>query len=361
MNIVIRGAVTTTSVTHQTFPVNDNSRKGIAQQATTDLLVQGVLLRRVPFVSAESVRGLIRRAASDVVFDVLKSKEQKISRNLYLSLVRGAFSRRGLESGGATIEQLIRAYSHTVAGLFGGGAWMLRSAFKMENDLLPILQPAAYLFPEAVRSHAIDVKPADLLTLKVMAPRDDFARLPRQAQEVVADLPAAYTEHMATKVQQSAAKKEDASEGKDDLDNFGMVECIIPGVPLFFGVRGDHLTDGQAGLLITAVLLWCARNGLGGGNARGRGTFKPSLALEIDGKRVTDQLVIGDAPDLRLSDDPAIRKLIEAMEASLDVDATPEVLGSVFPTEVRSKTDKAAKKKKGDSAKGDVADEPAEA
>ena len=351
MQLLIRGVVTTTSMTHQTFPVNDNSRKGIAQQATTDILAQNIVVRGVPFISAESVRGLIRRAAGDVVFDILKAKKQKISRNLYLSLVRGAFSRRGLESGGATIDQLIRSYSHTFAGLFGGGAWMLRSAFRMEKDLLPILQSTIDLFPACVRAHAVDVRPADLLTLKVMAPRDDFARLPRQAQENVENLDAAYTEHMSTKVQQSAAKKEDASESKDDLDNFGMVECIIPGTPLYFGVRGDHLTEAQAGLLVTAVFLWCIRNGLGGGNARGRGTFAPSLSLEIDGKLVTSQLVIGDAPDLKLSDDPVVKLLVDAMKAALEVEAASESLNAVYPTEIRSKTDKPAKKgKKGETS-----------
>jgi CRISPR type IV-associated protein Csf2 len=348
INVLIRGVVTTTALTHQSAPADRGQSKG--QCMKTGVIGQGGSVL-VPYITANSVRGLIRRAAGDVVLERLVKAKAHIPRNLYLSIVRGAYARTGVNAGGATYTQMLDAAHHTFAGLFGGGAFMYRSPLRFERDLLPILETTRGLFPLDVQPFAVDREPWQLIQKTMMAPRDDFARLPAMAREVVEDVEAAYTEHMLTKVQQNEVKAADETATKDDLDNFmGEIEHIIPGVPLFFGISATGVTESQAGLLIYALHRWANRNALGGASARGRGSFTPSLSLYIDGVQVTSNLLVGDAPLLSIADSPRIAELLKACDKALDVDATAASLESVYPTVVKEEKDKAKKKGKGTKA-----------
>lgn len=205
------------------------------------------------------------------------------------------------------------------------------------------------LMPAEVQQHAIDSSPWMMLSEAILAPRDDFATLPAMARETVADLENSYREHMATKVSQAAASKaakESKSEkvSRDDLNNFATTECIIPGVPLYFGLTAQSITQEQAGLLLQGLHRWANQNALGGGSARGRGAFIPSLSLTIDGERITDSLINGDAPRMTLAESPRIQALIDASNARLEKDATPESLEVVYPIEVGKDKEKKSKK-----------------
>lgn len=338
MNITIRGALQTTSFVHQTAPSGKGEAKGKCMK--TSMIGRDGLVRNVPYVTANSVRGLIRRAAGDVIFDTLKSKGERINRNLYLSIVRGAYARSGVNAGGATYPQLINAAGHVFAGLFGGGAYMYRSTLRMDCDLIPMVAELEPAFPRDVLHLVKDVPVWQLIESTMMAPRDDFARLPAIAREVVEDVEKAYEEHMLTKVEQreakSAAKEAGEEAVKDDLDNYmGDIECIVPGTPLYFSLSAQGITEAQAGLLLKAVQAWANRNALGGGSARGRGAFKPTLALTIDGERITDHLLYGDAPNLQLADHETIAHLLSALDKALDEDASQASLAAVYPTEIK--------------------------
>ena len=354
MQLLIRGAVTTAAHTHQTAP------EGAGVQLKTNVMTAVGLLRGLPYITANSVRGMIRRHAARVLFFRLIAAGQTVSRNLYLSIVRGSFARSGLQAGGATYSQMAAAAHNTFAGLFGGGAFMFRSLVRLESDLVPILTQNRPLLPQSVQVYAVDAQPADLVVSLPMAPRDDFARLPADARDVVTGVGEAYNEHMSTKAQQSAAKRLGESSSSDNLDNFTTTECIIPGVPLYLSISTEPVTKAQAGLLLLALLGWANKNALGGGSARGRGSFVPNLALSIDGKPIVGNIFVGDAPNLTLADSPEINSLVAACEAALPVDGTPEALGDAFPSEIPEKKPKAEKKPKGPKAtKG--ASAPAEA
>jgi|GEM_PF-2606487 len=338
MNITIRGALHTTSFVHQTAPSGRGEAKGKCMK--TSVIGREGLVRNVPYVTANSVRGLIRRAAGDVIFDTLKSKNEKINRNLYLSIVRGSYARSGVNASGATYPQLIKAADHVFAGLFGGGAYMYRSTMRMDADLIPMVSELEPVFPRDVLHLIKDVPVWQLIESTMMAPRDDFARLPSIAREIVEDVEKAYTDHMMTKVEQREAKNVAKNAGeeavKDDLDNFmGDIECIVPGTPLYFSLSAQGVTEAQAGLLLKAVQAWANRNALGGGSARGRGAFKPALALTIDGDLITEHLLDGDAPNLHLSAHETISRLITALDEALTEDASQASLAAVYPSEIK--------------------------
>jgi CRISPR type IV-associated protein Csf2 len=358
MDITIRGALQTTSFVHQTSPSGKGEAKGKCMK--TSIIGPKGLVRNVPYVTANSVRGLIRRAAGDVIFDALKLRKERINRNLYLSIVRGSYARSGVNAGGATYPQLIKAAGHVFAGLFGGGAYMYHSTVRMDSDLIPLINELGSTFSQDVMHLIQDVPAWQLIEKTMMAPRDDFARLPTIAREVVEDVERSYSEHMLTKEVQRDAKSaaKDAGEDavKDDLDNFmGEIECIVPGTPLYFSLSARSITESQAGLLLKAVQSWANRNALGGGSARGRGTFKPVLALTVDGEKITDNLLNGDAPYLALTEHEAVTRLLSALADALTEDASKSALESVYPTEIK---ETGAAKKRGKAAK--VADAPAQ-
>ncbi|MCZ8254444.1 MAG: type IV CRISPR-associated protein Csf2 [Polaromonas sp.] len=363
MDLIIRGVVTTTSLCHQTSPEGKGTIMTTLFHSKASDKNEGPIT--LPYISANSVRGLLRREAAEIVLDEVIRHGVKMDRNLYLSLVRGSFARTGLASGGASYKELAGASAHTFAGLFGGGAYMYRSPMRLERDLLPVTEATKHLMPTCVHEHAIPA--GRLLSDALIAPKDDFARLPETARAVIDDLEAVYAEHMATKATEAAATlaaKDSGGErvSNNNLDNFATAECIVPGVPLYFGISARGITEPQAGLLLSAVLRWCNRNALGGGSARGRGSFLPKLSLWMSGAEggaaslVTDNLIVGDSPMAELAQAECIQRAVQAMQARLVDDAKVGALEAVYPIKIEESAKKAAKKAK--AAKSKTADAP---
>ncbi|KLR58969.1 hypothetical protein OX89_04040 [Diaphorobacter sp. J5-51] len=300
----------------------------------------------VPYITANSVRGLIRRAAGQVLTEQLQAKHEQISRNVYLSIYRGSYARTGLDAGGATYMQMIAADKHPFVGLFGGGAHMYRSKVRMEGDLLPMITATAPLLPTRYQAECIDAQPWQLLNKTLIASRDDFERLPEG--DFIENVEDAYMEHMAAKFGQNAAKKAQKADAKaegqavakseklktDDLNTFTQVECIIPGTPLYFGMTVSAPTDAQTGLLLTALQSWANKNALGGGSCRGRGSFKAALQVYQGSELLIDNLFIGDAGAYALSDKalPYLQALDKELAEGV---ASAATLSALYPTAVK--------------------------
>lgn len=355
-DLLIRGALVTTSLVHQA------STEGKGKMMKT--FIPGIKAP-VPFISANSIRGLIRRAAAEVLIESLIDRGQTISRGAYLSLVRGAHARTGINTGSLTFAQAQAAAEHVFAGVFGGGSFMFPSRMDIERDALPITIETNPLLPRDVHHLCIEEEAGLLMTRTMMAPRDDFAKLPDLARRVVKNVDAEYANHMQNKLAQSSASKaaKDANEdkvSKDDLDNFmGEIECIKPGVPLYFGLVGRGLTDEQVGLVLLGVQRWANRNVLGGGSARGRGRFKPDLTCTVDDEQIPLFEAIGDVPNLKLN--PALDGLVSAALAAI-AEQTPESIDEVYPVNIPDATDAPEKsagtkttKKAGRAASGKAA------
>lgn len=352
--ISIRGVITLTAHAHQTSP--DGGADGITPQMKTSVLCSGKLQNDVPFITANSVRGMIRRAAGDVLMEQIMAAKEQISRNLYLSIKRGSYSRTGIEAGGASYMQMIAANNHIFAGLFGGGAYMYPSKLRIERDLLPMLEPIRDVFPERYQALCVDVQPYQILKKILIASRDDFQRLPEGG--FIENAEEAYMEHMgakfganqAKKAQKADAKAEGQYVAKDekikttDLNTYTQVEAMIPGTPLYFGITAQSVNPAQIGLLLTAIQNWANANALGGGSCRGRGSFKAALSVFEGDAVLIDKLLVGDAGSYALSE-KAADYTAALQKALLEGEASAQKLAAIYPSEV--KMDSAEKAPKG--------------
>lgn len=344
-SIAIRGVITLTAHAHQTSPSIEV--EGVSPQMKTSVLHEGKLVE-VPFITANSVRGMLRRAAASVLMDQIKYKGEQISRNVYLSIMRGSYARTGLDAGGASYMQMLAADAHPFVGLFGGGAHMYRSKVRIERDLFPMCATTRALLPERYQELCADVHPRQLLVRALIASRDDFERLPEGA--FIENQEEAYLEHMEAKFGQNVAKRIQKSDAKasgqavlksqklktDDLNTYTQVECIAAGTPMFFGMTLRSATDAQIGLLLRAIERWSNANALGGGSCRGRGSFKASLALTSGSETLIDSVLIGDAGSYVLSD--RAHGFIAALDEQLrDGVASAAVLSALYPTALKTK------------------------
>jgi CRISPR type IV-associated protein Csf2 len=188
--------------------------------------------------------------------------------------------------------------------------------------------------PADLHPYAIEIEPFKLSTKTLMAPRDDFENIPKHL--VVENLQEAYTDHQVTKAAQRAASKDGATT-KDDLNGFSLNEAMVPGVPLSFNLLLKDATPAQLGLVLQALLSWCNNEALGGGRARGYGSFNPTqLTLQTKkGERIP--LFTGNQPFVEFANPDAVAPYLEAMQEALPESVNPAILSQVFPTTVESK------------------------
>jgi CRISPR type IV-associated protein Csf2 len=335
VRLTLRGILTTTAFTHQSAPPD----AGPGQQMRANVFAAGHMHHGVPMIQANSVRGLLRRHASDLIYAELQKARETISRGVFNSISRGAASRTGLQSGGATYQQHIKAREHQFVGLFGGGGFMFHSSFRLERDLVPVIEAFSPLFCSRLKALTAPLAIKDVYDARVLFPRDEFAQLPDVATRVVEDVSASYAEHMATKESQSAAKKSGQAEKKDDLNNIANVQGIAAGVPLAFGLSTQDIQPYQAGILLRSVLLWANANSLGGGASRGWGSFAPQIALMIDGNEVATNIFAGDPPNLQFIKIDEIDQMLSACDESLKTHATAAALNELYPDDIPSKVD----------------------
>ena len=353
-NFTIRGVITLTAPAHQSSPERSGNHTALM---TTRVITDGGF-QTIPIITANSVRGVLRRLATERVAKALAAKNAQIPRDLYLSIARGAFSRTGMKAGEATIKEHIAARTNVFAGLFGGGARMFPARLRMECDLVPMVTETSELIPVRLRSlcrgsavlrDEAGTYRGDGLTTKVLLTgRDDLAT--GKGGAVIENYEAAYREHVLNvadkakgkKAQTTAIKKAKAEGTKliidegdiakaDSLATFATLDVINPGVRLYFGARLNGVTQAQLGLALLAIQDWCNLNALGGGSIRGRGSFVASLSLEHNGVVLAESLLVGEPPNYSLNRGDAVTAAIGAAQAELDAE-TPATLGAAYPT-----------------------------
>lgn len=349
----IRGVLTLTAPAHQSSP--DKSGNHTPLMSTKVMTDDGPQV--IPVITGNSVRGVMRRLAAHHVMDALRRQGCQIPRDLYLSVARGAYSRTGMKTGDATVQEIAGARGHVFAGLWGGGARMFPARIRMESDLLPMVAETSGLLPtklrglchgSAIQRNAEGAYRGSAITSQVLLTgRDDMAG--GKGADVIENYADAYVEYMANVMGKAALKKgQKAAQSKakaegvklivsdeerakaDSLATFATLDVINPGTRLYFGMRLMDVTQAQLGLALMAVEDWSNLNALGGGSVRGRGSFKASLALELEGAPVADELLVGEAPHYALVKDTLVQEAVRAAQAELDA-ITPETLGLVFP------------------------------
>lgn len=349
MKISVHGVLRTQTYVHQTSPTESGRSLSVVPTTKMHVYDDGRVLG-VPVISANSVRGLLRRHAARLVMEEVADKQRRLKERLrlaedqlikadpgdpaygtlqdqvrsaredvsasqlpksvYLSLARGAYATNGIHADLLTIEQLSMAQENVFARLFGGGAFMLPGALKMGGPLVPVLEgltlpllPGWFARAAAAEKYVpvrSEVAPGNLMETVTITARDDFAKPDEMALLVVRDVRGAYLDHMAEKMAERQGAADARSQGGDDdekaakdtkkgLENIISTQCIVPGVPLAMHVHADRVTPAQAGMLLLALEAWVQERQIGGGTARGLGQFRPEVfqaALQLDDGRV---------------------------------------------------------------------------
>ncbi len=290
-----------------TSPVHQSSEKDGNESSTMKTYVWGDDRNRyeIPFVSSNSQRGLLRREATELL---LKALNKPVSRQLYQSLTSG----KGLDIRQPPVSVLVQHPRHVFAGLFGGGAYMLRSIYSL-RALTPLLEWTASQAHHSLRDRLI---PADKLNYAdrdgnlrrvpltsrfLLTVVDDF--LAGKGADFVEDhqksLDAYITfvkENQLARAKVRGAKERgeevDEREGrKRDVKNMAYFEAMLPGTPLQFWLSlEDGATDAQIGFMLMAVRDLANRNAVGGCSSRGFGRFDANLALYNNDTRVADNI-----------------------------------------------------------------------
>lgn len=371
----IVGVVTATTHIHQTLPKDSapaGGNKNVNLAIKSYVWDENRVRHEVPFVTGNSVRGLLRRAAAAIVLDRINAP---VSRQLFQTLTTG---KSGRDAIGAqpTVAALTEASNAPFAGLFGGGPYMLASRYSMA-PLFPIVEWCKLFLHPSLIGQMI---PADRLTAKnhetgatfdiplttqiVLTGRDDF--LAGKGQGRVRDYETSFSAWLQEIGMAAAAKAESKNAAQDarrrgevvrsediekakDISTYAFIEAILPGTPLQFWLRiKDGATDAQVGMMLEAVRDWANQNVLGGASARGFGRFTVDLAL-YDDKASTKEPVVtsifkaGDGELAYVLHDD-VRHYVDAAEAALNGVSEESLLVTFPPVE--------SGKKKGGKAKG---------
>lgn len=352
MSLHIVGTITLSTHAHQSDPSSkEGNRNGTMK---TWIFCSDGRRRPVPFITANSVRGLLRRAAATRVLDTLG---QPVSRQLFSILNRGAAGRSDIGAE-PTVSAMVEGTRNVFAGLFGGGPYMLHSRFSIgplvpllawtEKMLHPALQPLAIPVDNlSYRDSEGNLRDAPLTTDIVLTAKDDL--LMGKGQNYVENYQETlknWLDHVQGGRDAKAAKKKAKKAGEEvdeaianvkssDLLGFNFIEAMLPGTPLQFWLRfKEQATPAQVGLALLAVRDWANENTVGGMSARGFGRFEAQLSL-YDG----DTLVVpnifrsGDhSTAYRLNDD--VTDYVTAATTELQA-LTVETLDVVYPSDTK--------------------------
>lgn len=333
----IVGTITTTTHVHQTDP---NREGNLNRTLKTYLWDKDRQRHQVPFITANSIRGQLRRAAADLVLNAIN---EPVSRALFSVLTSGKASRKDIGLT-PTTRALVEGSTHPFAGLFGGGGYMLPSRYTMA-PLMPIVEWCHQLLHPSLRDRAIPVTSLSyavsdgqrldvpLVTPLILTSRDDVIAGKGQNhisnyQKSVDEWLKEVTSGRIAKAQDKATKDNARKKGEkvesggkaisSDIAGFNLIEAILPGTPLQFWLRFKPIaSEAQVGLMLMAVCDWANANVIGGASARGFGRFNATLAFYDNEHEITPSIFnINDQP-MAYTLAESVTSWVEAAETAL--------------------------------------------
>ncbi len=242
----------------------------------------------LPVVPATKIRGALRRMAASIVEDHLVNEMNvKLDYQTYMGMRVGAVSGRP-DGKPATADEVLKARSHVMYGIFGGGPRMLRGNLKA-RDALPVMYELIeeQLIPEQYVDHAVrGLKVRDLLAYSQVIRKDELigsSEAAERASLVVDDFDSVYDQ----KRTEALLRKADKVEGKEKEDRevgiqaISMREDVVAGVPFLFNLQLSG-TEAQVGMLISALERALNNGGFSGRAALGFGKFVGTISILDD-------------------------------------------------------------------------------
>lgn len=252
-------------------------------------------VEELPFISANSIRGRLRRAACDVVFEALTARGEKLSLGAYHGMMCGAVT--GRPSKRLTFDYIQAARKHPFLGVFGGGPGLVPSSARI-HIAWPIVAatvdggfiPAKFADGATVGDYGNTFRLRQVLFQK----RIDDAIVFRGVDSVeliVKD----YAKELVEWAKVVAPVKDEAgkvSRPKDKLENFVSFEIVVPGTKFYLPLELDieHVGLAGYGLFLQALSLFVKKHGrfLGGMARHGFGAYSAKWTDDGGGRVLTD-------------------------------------------------------------------------
>jgi CRISPR type IV-associated protein Csf2 len=284
-----------TSPLYVAFPDNQD-KENISRTTKTPFMVDG-RVQYVPIYPANGFRGGLRRKAAYRLGNHFKANEGPIPGDLYLGLSCGASS-GSPDQTALSVEEILRARENVYMGLFGGGARLHQSMYRV-SDLLPIIDTTirAGAVPEfcrekiqakASRESAVGPEyagPWELLGSRTSIRVDDLYRVmnPAEIANTVADPIQSVARYQAAVLANKKGRKDD-DEAKSDVANMMGIETIAAGVPFHFRIDLDVAADdAKLGLLLLCLSDLFSENAFGGWVRCGFGKVRvESMHVQFD-------------------------------------------------------------------------------
>lgn len=267
------------------YPDNYDDIKKVSYTTKQAVMVDGKV-HMIPYYPANGFRGGLRRKACARLVEHFVATEGPIPADLYLGLSCGASS-GSPDNTSRSIEELIRCRDNVYMGLFGGGARLFASAFRV-SDMLPIL--AQTVRTKMIPAHVVDLlktkilqgEPGDgqgfqhspefdapwrMLNLRTSIRIDDLQRVSdaEQITRFIEDPIKSVAEHQMGVAENAMGRKADAAVKKTSVANMMTYECIAAGVPFHFRIDLDATADeAKLGLLLLCLSDLFRENAFGG-------------------------------------------------------------------------------------------------
>lgn len=290
------------------YPDNVDKTSKISRTLKQPVMVDGAM-QYIPYYPANGFRGGLRRKAMAHLLTHFNENEGTVPASLYLGLACGASS-ASPDNTPLSIEELIRARKNVYMGLFGGGARLLESSYRV-SDMLPIIAstiktgmvPSRYADTvkaiELESGQARHLQPWEVVGQRTPIRVDDLYRImnPSQIMTSVTDAIAAVAQHQgatqANQQERKNAKAEGEEVKKQGVANLMSMEAIAAGTPFYFRIDLDEtvIDDAKLGMMLMCLSDLFQANQFGGWGRCGFGKVRVqtiSINTEEDTLLLTD-------------------------------------------------------------------------
>ncbi len=321
--------LTLTSPMYVAYP--DNKQKNVSLTVKKPV-VSGGTVSQIPYFPANGLRGALRRKAAALVMEHIVGK---VPSDLYLGLTCGASS-GSPDSTALSIEEVLRARRNPYMGLFGGGARLLQSSYRVsdinpvlaltvENGLVPLSCKDEY----ESRSEAVggkrNIGAWDITNKGTTLVRVDDLFLAKRPAEIMnrLDQPQQSVLQHQEKIGITKADRE-KNEGKvrEQVANMMTFETVASGTPMHFRITlAPDVSEAQVGLMLMSLRNLIRENSLGGMGRIGFGCFRvDSIKVALGdslGGEVLDMPSLGSGEEFDLQQSPALDQLLVAAREGL--------------------------------------------
>lgn len=289
----------TTSQAYHAYPNNRGMDK-VSKTLTKRVYGEDGSGEKVPYFPGNGLRGRFRRHAAKLIMNhLIETGTENIPHSLYLGLM-GGMATNSPDGGAQSVAEIIRAQKNAYMGLFGGGARMLESGYKV-SDINPVMEntinagivvggvlepPVVVVCEENGKAKSRFARNArDVTETVTKIHRNDVAWTKSDPADTVRMVgEAGITEHLELIEKERKEKGEDGAGKHYDVSNIMTYLVICSGVPFHFSITlADHMGDAQTGLMLDCLDEFVRDGGgLGGMGSAGWGSFSVCHATLTD-------------------------------------------------------------------------------